>query len=137
MQRFMPHGPCFGRRPASWVPSTGCAESLPLGPCATPRQRLWHAASIDVYIVATFAAELRSHPASGACSRLARELNDLSWLQCPIGHRLPALYLLDSISKSVGEPFRGQFAPLLPELFGLVWRVSTPCPTPPQVLALP
>lgn len=38
--------------------------------------------------------------------------------------RLPALYLLDSIAKMVGEPYKSHFAPSLPGVRG--WRLAFP-----------
>lgn len=39
-------------------------------------------------------------------------------LQAPPAQKLPALYLLDSVSKTVGEPYKSLFLPLLAEVGG-------------------
>ena len=40
----------------------------------------------------------------------------LLWVQAAPSQKLPALYLLDSISKLVGEPYKTLFAATLPEV---------------------
>ena len=37
-------------------------------------------------------------------------------VQAPAPQKLPVLYLLDSISKLVGEPYKTLFSPALPEV---------------------
>ena len=37
-------------------------------------------------------------------------------MQAPADLKLPALYLLDSISKTIGDPYKTYFSPALPEV---------------------
>ncbi|KAI3437904.1 hypothetical protein D9Q98_000349 [Chlorella vulgaris] len=43
-------------------------------------------------------------------------------LQAPPTQKLPVLYLLDSISKLVGEPYKTFFVPALPEVYVTAWQ---------------
>ncbi|KAK9836295.1 hypothetical protein WJX81_002795 [Elliptochloris bilobata] len=43
---------------------------------------------------------------------------------CPPKHKLPALYLVDSIAKNVGQPFIGLFAQNLPQVYATVWQAA-------------
>ena len=47
--------------------------------------------------------------------------------QCPAKHKLPALYLVDSIAKNVGQPFVSLFAQNLPQA-----RLPEATPLPAQ-----
>ncbi|PRW57523.1 ENTH VHS [Chlorella sorokiniana] len=47
-------------------------------------------------------------------------------LQAAPSQKLPALYLLDSISKLVGEPYKTLFAATLPEAFMSAWQAGGP-----------
>ncbi|GMH38261.1 hypothetical protein BSKO_06145 [Bryopsis sp. KO-2023] len=44
---------------------------------------------------------------------------------CEAGSKLPALYLVDSISKNVGEPFLTLFSKFLPDVFCGVWKSAS------------
>ncbi|EFN55776.1 hypothetical protein CHLNCDRAFT_145220 [Chlorella variabilis] len=43
-------------------------------------------------------------------------------VQAPPSQKLPVLYLLDSISKLVGEPYKTLFSPALPEAYMSTWQ---------------
>ena len=47
-------------------------------------------------------------------------------MECPGAQRLPALYVLDSIVKNIGEPYVGIFAVRLPEVFATVFASADP-----------
>lgn len=47
-------------------------------------------------------------------------------LQAPADVKLPILYLLDSITKNVGEPFKTCFAAALPQIYSDAWTVGAP-----------
>eukprot|EP00775_Hariotina_reticulata_P009364 gene9364-9527_t len=46
-------------------------------------------------------------------------------LSCPPPAKLPALYLIDSILKNVGGPYKASFSKRLHEAFGSVWDVTS------------
>ncbi|KAI7842625.1 hypothetical protein COHA_003729 [Chlorella ohadii] len=66
---------------------------------------------------------LRTEPA--AAPNLAA-LISTRILQAAPSQKLPALYLLDSISKLVGEPYKTLFAHNLPEAFMSAWQAGGP-----------
>lgn len=56
-------------------------------------------------------------------------------VQAPQQLKLPAFYLLDSISKLVGEPYKAYFGVHLPRAFGAAWAAGTSRPALLKLLA--
>jgi pre-mRNA cleavage complex 2 protein Pcf11 len=65
----------------------------------------------------------RAHPA--AAPALAHIVASRA-LHAPADVKLPALYLLDSLAKTVGEPFLTPFAAALPEVYAAAWAAGAP-----------
>ncbi|KAG7673283.1 hypothetical protein Ndes2526B_g03286 [Nannochloris sp. 'desiccata'] len=66
---------------------------------------------------------LRTHPhlAVSLASVLTTRI-----LQAPADLKLPPLYLLDSITKTIGEPYKTYFADSLPDIYTSAWVAGAP-----------
>lgn len=103
------------------MPSASLPQPLALQPSSRTGSCRWGLR--DVGCLPGGAGHCPAHPPPAVGLRV-------SGAQAPLQHKLPVFYLLDSIAKNVGEPYKAYFAGNLADVRREGWLAAGACQPP-------